>query len=304
MYKMKVFKVFFMMWMFAAITSAQELNCNLQINSSQIQIANKQVFETLQKDLNDFMNNRHWTSGIYAVGERIDCNFMITIQSYADNVFTTELQIQARRPVYNTSYNTSTFNFKDEQFNFTYVEYDPIEINTTTYESNLTAVLAYYAYIIIGLDLDSYSKLGGTECFRQAENIVNLMQSKSDQNESAGWKAFESNRNRYALINNLMDERFRKYREFFYVYHRQGLDEMSMNVANARAKIAEGLPVLREINRMQPSAVAIQTFLDSKNDEIINIFSKKGTAKEKNDVYEIMTDVNPTLTSRYETIKQ
>lgn len=286
------------------IVSAQELNCNLQINSSQIQIANKQVFETLQKELNDFMNNRHWTSGIYAVAERIDCNFMITIQSYVDNVFTTELQIQARRPVYNTSYNTSTFNFKDEHFNFTYVEFDPIEINTTTYESNLTAVLAYYAYIIIGLDLDSYSKLGGTECFRQAENIVNLMQSKSDQSEALGWKAFESNKNRYALINNLMDERFRKYREFFYVYHRQGLDEMTSNVANARAKIAEGLPILREINRMQPSAIAIQAFLDSKNDEIINIFSKKGTTKEKTDVYEIMTDVNPTLTSRYEAIKQ
>ena len=296
--------LFILLLFFCGCFSAQELNCNLQINSSQIQIANKQVFETLQKELNDFMNNRHWTSGVYSVAERIDCNFMITIQSYADNVFSTELQVQARRPVYNSSYNTSTFNFKDEHFNFTYVEFDPIDINTTTYESNLTAVLAYYAYIIIGLDLDSYSKLGGTECFRQAENIVNLMQSKSDQSEALGWKAFESNRNRYALINNLMDERFRKYREFFYTYHRQGLDEMVSNVSNARAKIAEGLPILREINRMQPSAVAIQTFLDSKNEEIINLFSKKGTTKEKNDVYEIMTDVNPTLTSRYEAIKQ
>ena len=296
--------LFILLLFFCGCFSAQELNCNLQINSSQIQIANKQVFETLQKELNDFMNNRHWTSGVYSVAERIDCNFMITIQSYADNVFSTELQVQARRPVYNSSYNTSTFNFKDEHFNFTYVEFDPIEINTTTYESNLTAVLAYYAYIIIGLDLDSYSKLGGTECFRQAENIVNLMQSKSDQSEALGWKAFVSNRNRYALINNLMDERFRKYREFFYTYHRQGLDEMVSNVSNARAKIAEGLPILREINRMQPSAVAIQTFLDSKNEEIINLFSKKGTTKEKNDVYEIMTDVNPTLTSRYEAIKQ
>ena len=147
---MRKFCLFFIVTLFCGIVSAQELNCNLQINSSQIQIANKQVFETLQKELNDFMNNRHWTSGIYAVAERIDCNFMITIQSYVDNVFTTELQIQARRPVYNTSYNTSIFNFKDEHFNFTYVEFDPIEINTTTYESNLTAVLAYYAYIIIG----------------------------------------------------------------------------------------------------------------------------------------------------------
>ncbi len=301
---MKRFWSFLAVVMLGSWLSAQELNCNLQINASQIQIANKQVFETLQKELNDFMNNRHWTSAIYAASERIDCNFMITVQSYEDNVFKTELQVQARRPVFNSSYNSSTFNFKDENFNFTYVEFDPIEINTTTYEQNLTAVLAYYAYVIIGLDMDSYARLGGTECFRQAENIVNLMQSKSDGNEAMGWKAFENNRNRYALINNLMDERFRKFREFYYTYHRQGLDEMTANVANARARIAEGLPVLREVNRMQPSAVAIQVFLDAKNDEIINIFSKKGTEKEKNAVYEVMTDVNPTLTSRYEAIKE
>ncbi len=301
---MKRLVFFLLVVMFGSWLSAQELNCNLQINASQIQIANKQVFETLQKELNDFMNNRHWTSAVYAVSERIDCNFMITVQAYEDNVFKTELQVQARRPVYNSSYNSSTFNFKDESFNFTYVEFDPIEINTTTYEQNLTAVLAYYAYVIIGLDMDSYARLGGTECFRQAENIVNLMQSKSDANEAMGWKAFENNRNRYALINNLMDERFRKFREFFYTYHRQGLDEMTANVANARARIAEGLPVLREVNRMQPSAVAIQVFLDAKNDEIINIFSKKGTEKEKTAVYEVMTDVNPTLTSRYEAIKE
>lgn len=288
----------------AAGAYAQELNCNLQINASQVQSANKQLIETLQKELNDFMNNRHWTTAVYGISERIDCNFMITVKSLSENQFTTELQVQARRPVYNSSYNTSILNFKDDNFNFSYVEFDPIEINTSTYESNLTAVLAYYAYIIIGLDMDSYAKLGGTECFRQAEHIVNLMQSKSDANEALGWKAFESNRNRYALINNLMDERFRAFREFFYLYHRQGLDEMVQNVANARARIAEALPVLRETNRMQPSAVAITSFLDAKNDELIHIFSKKGTDKEKNSVYEVLTDVNPTLTSRYEAIKE
>lgn len=283
-------------------TFAQELNCQLQINSSQVQTSNKQLFETLQTALSDFINNHHWTNYVYTEEERIDCNILITIKTHTDNAFTADIQVQARRPVYNSSYFSPIFNFKDENFNFSYVEFDPIEINENTYESNLTAVLAYYAYIIIGYDADSFSKLGGTPYFQQAENIVNLMQSRSDA-EASGWKAFESTRNRYALINNLMDERFRNFREMFYSYHRLGLDEMTANVENARAKIASLLPTLKEINDMQPSAIATISFLDAKNDEIINIFSKKGTTKEKETIYELLTDINPTLTHRYEAIK-
>jgi hypothetical protein len=283
-------------------TFAQELNCQLQINSSQVQTSNKQIFETLQTALSEFINNRHWTNYVYTEEERIDCNILITIKNYTDNAFTADIQVQARRPVYNSSYNSPIFNFKDENFNFSYVEYDPIEINENTYESNLTAVLAYYAYIILGYDADSFSKLGGTSYFQKAENIVNLMQSRSDA-EANGWRAFESTRNRYALINNLMDERFRNFREMFYSYHRLGLDEMTANVENARAKIASLLTVLKEINNMQPAAIATISFLDAKNDEIINIFSKKGTTKEKETIYELLTDINPTLTHRYEAIK-
>lgn len=281
----------------------QELRCNVTINSSQIQGTNKQVFETLQAGLNDFMNNYRWTGLIYATNELIECNFMIIVKSYVDNLFTTELQVQAKRPVYGTSYSTNIFNFKDNAFVFRYKEFDPIEINNNTFESNLTAVLAYYAYIIIGMDLDSYSRLGGTNAFQIAEQIVTLSQSRSQDAESVGWKAFENDRNRYALIKNLMDERFRKYREYFYEYHRLGLDNMCNGVENSRAKIAAEMPVLRNTYRENPGSIAILSFLDAKNDELINMF-KKGTPKEKEEVYGILMDINPALSNRYEEIKK
>jgi len=288
----------------AVSVNAQELKCNVTINSSQIQGTNKQVFETLQTALTDLMNNYRWTDLVYATGERIECNFMFVVSKYEDDIFTTTLQIQARRPVFGTVYSTTIFNFKDMNVNFKYVEFDPLEINSNTYENNLTAVLAYYAYMIIGLDLDSFQKLGGSSVFQMAEQIVNISQSRSDV-EGMGWKkSFSDNKNRYALVNNMMDERFRKFREYFYEYHRQALDNMSTNVDNARARIATGLPVLRDLNRLEPGAIVLLSFLDAKNDELINIFSStKAQTQERNDVYEVLMDVNPALGSRYEVIK-
>ena len=170
-------------------------------------------------------------------------------------------------------------------------------MNENTITSNLTAVLAYYAYIIIGYDQDSFSRLGGSPYFQAAERIVNAAQSS----DLKGWKAFESPRNRYALVNNLTDEAFKKYRNYFYEYHRLGLDEMSANVVNARAKILAGLPLLREANRARPSAIVITSFMDAKSDELVNIFSK-GTANEKKQAVEILSDVQPTQSDKYEKI--
>jgi hypothetical protein len=274
---------------------AQELNCTIQINSDQIQGTNKSVFNTLQKSISDFMNNRKWTEMSVANTERIECTLNIIVKKVDADVFTSEIQIQSRRPVFNSAYNSTLFNFKDLLFTFNYKEFDQLEINQNTITSNLTAVLAYYAYIIIGYDLDSYSRLGGTSCFQAAESIVNSAQGA----DLVGWKAFESSRNRYALVNNLMDEAFKKYRNYFYEYHRLGLDEMTTNATNARARIAEGLPLLRDANRARPSAVVISSFLDAKNDELINILSK-GTNQEKTDAIQILSDVNPTLSSKYE----
>ncbi|OIP82464.1 MAG: DUF4835 domain-containing protein [Porphyromonadaceae bacterium CG2_30_38_12] len=276
---------------------SQELNCTITINSDMVMGTNKTVFTTLQKSVSEFINTRRWTEMTIANTERIDCSISIIVKKVDGDQFTAEIQVQSRRPVYNSGYNTTLFNFKDNAFTFDYKEFDQLEMNENSITSNLTAVLAYYAYIIIGYDLDSYSRLGGTPLFEAAERIVNAAQAA----DLVGWKAFESSKNRYALVNNITDEAFKKYRNYFYDYHRLGLDEMSVNVSNARAKIAAGLPLLREANRARPSAVIIATFLDAKNDELINIFSK-ATDKEKKDAVEILTDVNPTQSERYENI--
>lgn len=282
---------------FAGFAQAQELNCNIQVNSDQIQGTNKSVFNTLQKSMSEFVNNRKWTEMTYANTERIECTMNIIVKKVEDDVFTTEIQVQSRRPIFNTTYYSTLFNFQDNSYTFNYKEFDQLELNENTINSNLTAVLAYYAYVIIGYDMDSYSRLGGTLAFQSAENIVNAAQGANLD----GWKAFESNRNRYALISNILDEAFKKYRNYFYEYHRLGLDEMSSNASNARARIAEGLPTLRDANRARPSAIVISSFLDAKNDELINIFSK-ATTKEKTEAVEVLSDVNPTQISRYEQI--
>lgn len=276
---------------------AQELNCTVQINSDQVQGTNKSVFTTLQKSITEFINNRKWTELTFANSERIECTMNIIVKKVEVDAFTAEIQIQSRRTIYNTTYYSPLFNFKDNSFSFNYKEFDQLEMNENTITSNLTAVIAYYAYIIIGYDMDSFTRLGGTPAFQAAERIVNAAQGA----DLTGWKAFESTRNRYALVNNLLDEAFKKYRNYFYEYHRLGLDEMTTNSTNARARIAAGLPLLREANRARPSAVIISSFLDAKNDELINIFSK-GSTKEKTEAVEVLSDINPTATSRYETI--
>lgn len=289
-----------MIFIFCAGTmllSAQELNCNLRINSDQIQGSNKSIFTTLEKSASEFINNRRWTELNYVETERIECNINVIVSKQEEDKFTAEIQIQSRRPVYNSSYNTTLFNFRDNSFVFSYKEFEVLEFNENTITSNLTAVLAYYAYIILGYDMDSYSRLGGTPYFQAAERIVNAAQSM----DLPGWRAFESSRNRYALVNNLTDEAFKKFRNYFYEYHRLGLDEMTANVVNARSRILTGLPVIRETNRSRPSAIVITTFLDAKTDEMINIF-RKASDQEKRNAIEVLTDVNPTQSEKFETI--
>ncbi|MEA4936877.1 MAG: DUF4835 family protein [Paludibacter sp.] len=279
------------------LPSAQELNCNLRINSDQIQGSNKSIFTTLEKSASEFVNNRRWSDLNYSEAERIECNMNIIVSKVDEDKFTAEIQIQSRRPVFNSSYNTTLFNFRDNSFVFSYKEFEVLEFNENTITSNLTAVLAYYAYIILGYDMDSYSRLGGTPYFQIAERIVNAAQSI----DLPGWRAFESSRNRYALVNNLTDEAFKKFRNYYYEYHRLGLDEMTINMVNARARILSGLPVLRETNRSRPSAIAITSFLDAKTDEMINIF-KKASDQEKRNAIEVLTDLNPTQSEKFESI--
>ena len=283
---------------------AQEINCTVTVNSDQIEGSNKQVFETLKTAIEEYMNQNRWTNMTYADKEKIECSMLLVVKAYQDNMFACEMTLQSRRPVYGTSYTTPLLNFKDNNFNFTYQEYDRIEYQQNQFTTNLTAMLAYYCYLIIGHDQDSFQRLGGQPFFQACEEIVNACQSASmESTEQKGWMAFDSNRNRYALINNLLDEAFKKYRNYYYEYHRLGLDEMCGNVANGRARIAEGMPVLREAYRARPATYVINTFLDAKADELADIFSK-GTDKEKKDVYEILMDIDPTRQNTYDRINQ
>jgi hypothetical protein len=283
---------------------AQEINCTVTINSDQIEGSNKQAFETLKKSIEEYMNQNRWTNMTYAEHEKIECSMLLIVKAVSDNMYACEMTLQSRRPVYGTTYTTPLLNFKDNSFNFTYQEYDRIEYQQNQFTTNLTAMLAYYCYLIIGHDQDSFQRLGGTPFFEACADIVNACQSASmESSEQRGWLAFESNRNRYALINNLLDEAFKKYRSFYYDYHRLGLDEMSANVTNGRARIAEGIPVLRETYRARPATYVINTFLDAKAEELVDIFSK-GTDKEKKTVYDILMDIDATRQNTYDRINE
>ncbi len=284
---------------------SQELRCNVQVNSDKIEGSSKQVFNTLEKSISDYVNNTRWTNMTFSETERIECNMtLILSQVTTDGQYSGELIVQSRRPVYGSSYTTPLVNFRDNNFTFTYQEYDRLDYQETTFTTNLTAMLAYYCYLIIGYDMDSFSRLGGTPFFQQCENIVTAAQTASMEDaEQKGWKAFDSNRNRYALINNLLDEAFRKFREYYYTYHRLGLDEMQQNVANARARIAAEMPILKETNKARPATFAVNTFLDAKADEIVEIF-KKGTSAEKKSVYDLLIDIDPTRQNTYEKINE
>lgn len=284
--------------------TAQELKCTISINSEQVQGSNKAVFTTLQQSMEEFVNTQRWTKMTFQEKERIECSMMIVVKSVQDNMFVCEFTCQSRRPVFGTTYTTPTLNIKDANFTFTYQEYDRMEFQHNTFTSNLTALVAYYCYLIIGHDMDSFSKLGGTPYFQICEDIVTSAQSASiDNAEMVGWKAFESNRNRYALTNNLMDEAFKKYRAYYYDYHRHGLDEMVNNVANGRARIAKDIKVLKEAYNARPATYLVGTFLDAKSDELVNIF-KSGTTDEKKMVYELLMDIDPTRQDTYENINR
>lgn len=277
---------------------AQELNCKVTVNSEQIQGTNKSMFEALQKAVTEFMNERPFTEYKYEQKEKIECSLYIIINSYSDNYFSTELQIQANRPVFGSNYKSPIFSYSDKTFNFQYVEGDALNFDLTSFGNNLTEVLAFYAYIIIGTDCDSFSKFGGDYAYRMAEQIVNQAQSTNEN----GWKAFEDNHNRYALINNILDDVTKPYREYFYTYHRLGLDQMHKSADNSRAIIVEGMPVLKSCYKARPSMIIISEFADTKSQEIVNILSR-GSTDERKQVYDIMSYVAPTSNDMLDSLK-
>lgn len=281
------------------LLSAQEVNCRVQVNSDKIEGTNKEIFNSLSLNLTEFINSRKWTDAIFQDEERINCSLIFTISETAGDNYSGDLQIQANRPVFNSSYTTPLFNFKDVNLKFSYSQFDRLEYNDNSYDSNLMSLVAYYINIIIGLNFDSYSRYAGTRYFDKAEAIVAMAQSSDD----SGWRAFDSERNRYALISNLQDERLKRLRDVNYEYHRLGLDEMSTNVEKGRNKIYSLLPYLREMNRAKPFSVALQLFVEAKRDELIDMF-RNSTPKEKREVYDVLIEILPTQSNKLDELLQ
>ena len=291
-----------LLWVFtvAFIQSyAQEITCNVSVSASKIEGSNDQIFKSMQKDIYEFLNNRKWTDNVFTSQERIECNMFIQLtQQVSADEFKGTIQVQSRRPVYNSSYSTPVLNIKDEDFQVRYIEFQAMDFDESSNADNLTNILAYYMYMILGYDYDTFSPQGGTVFFQKAQNIVNQSQNANEK----GWKSYEKDHNRYWLVNNILNKNYSEFRDFLYTYHRQGLDLLADQTAEGRANIAEGLKAIQKINQKQSSLYILQSFFDAKSDELVNVFSE-GTPQEKSLVTQILTDVNPSNASKYEKIR-
>ena len=300
---MKKILTFIILALTAIYCYGQELEAKVTINSNQIQGTDKSVFESLQETLTQFINDRQWTKLQFQKNERIVCNFNITVTKYdnSSNTFTCNALIQANRPVYNSAYTTTLYNNKDNDFNFEFSQFDQLEFNEEMIDNQLTALIAYYAYLIIGLDLDSFSPMGGEDILQRCMNLVNNAQNLG----FTGWKAFENDRNRFAIINDYLDGGMQPFRQLQYDYYRKGLDEMATNVERGRTNVTTALQEdLKKCHENKPLSMLPQIWTDYKKDELANIYKGKGTANEKESVYEILFSINASQNNAWEKIKQ
>ena len=282
---------------------AQELQAKININHQQVQGTDASVFDNLQQTLEQFVNERQWTALQFQENERIQCSFNITVTKYdaSENKFTCTAMIQANRPVYNSAYTTTLYNNRDKNFDFEFVQFDQLNFNEEVIDNQLVALFAYYAYLIIGLDLDSFAPLGGTDVLQRCMNLVNNAQNLG----FPGWKAFEDSRNRFALINDYLDEGLKPMRQLQYDYYRQGLDEMAQNVERGRTNVTTALESdLKKAHEDKPLSLLPQIWTDFKKDELANIYKGQGTQKEKESVYDILMGINASQNSTWEQIKK
>jgi len=285
---------------FSALSYGQEFRCNVSVSSSRIEGTYKQIFESMRKDIYEFMNNRKWSDNVFTMDERIECTLFIQItdQLSADE-FKGNVQVQLNRPVFNSSYDTPLLNIKDNDIQFRYVEFQPMEFDETSNTNPLTNMLAYYANIILGFDYDTYSPLGGTNYFQKARDIVN----KSQNAREKGWRAFEGNFNRFWLVENMTNKAYGPFRELLYRYHRLGLDVMSDKPDIGRSEIADAIINMQRVYRAKPDTYINRIFFDAKSDEIVNVFSK-GSTDEKSRVMTILTECDPSNSGKYQKIME
>lgn len=278
---------------------AQELNCNVEINTSQVQNVNKQVFETLQSAINDYMNTTKFTGAQFNANEKIECKLFFTIKEQNDTKITGDLQVQSTRPVYNSTYSSTILNFKDTKIEFEYQENEPLVFNENNMESNLTAILNYYAYLIIALDFDTFGPRGGDPYWERVDQVVRMAQSSGE----SGWKQFEDTKNRAAVLSAFTDPATSTLRDMLYNYHRKGLDEMSVSPDKGRSQITQSLDALKAVYDVAPMSIGLSLFKDAKLDELVNVYTK-GTQDERDRVYELLYGLYPTEQTRLDMIKK
>lgn len=282
-----------------AMLPAQELNCRVEVNAQQVQGAGTSVFQTLQEAVNDYMNTTKFSEAQIATSEKIECQMFFTVTEYTDGVVKGSLQIQSIRPVYNTSYTTTLINFKDNKIDFAYSEGDPLTFSENNMESQLTQILNFYAYLILAMDFDSFSERGGEPFWQRLSMIVQQAQSSGE----IGWKAFEDNKNRSAVLSAYTDPATRELRDMTYKYHRTGLDEMAQSPDKGRANITSALETLKKVYDVQPMSVGLSMTKDAKLDELVNVYSK-APQNEREKVYETLYPLWPTESMRLDKIKK
>ncbi len=277
------------------ILHAQELNCTVNINATQIQISDRGIFTDMKQSIEQFMNTRKWTADAYKQHEKINCNILITITKMPSiGNFNASVQIQSARPVYNSTYSSLVFNFADRDWEFEYIESLPMEFNDNSFTSNLTSMLAFYAYMIIGVDNDTFSELGGTPYFQRAQQVVIAAQNSN----RAGWQALGSNRNRYWISENFNNVQMVDLRKALYAYHRLALDNFEKEPDKGRELILNGLRDIKKIRDINPNAIIVISFFDAKGKELANIFST-GNLQVRRQAYDIITTIDPSNRSMY-----
>lgn len=283
--------------------AAQELNARITINHSQIQGTDNAVFDELQQTLTQFVNDRQWTALQFQKNERIPCSFNITVTKYdkSTNMFTCKAVIQATRTAYNSSYNTTIYSNQDNDFNFEYAQFDQLNFNEEAVDNQLTALIAYYAFLMIGINLDTFAPMGGEDVLQRCMNLANNCQNLN----FPGWKAFDNDRNRFAIINDYLDGAMKPFRQLQYDYYRNGLDEMATNADRGRTNISTAIEEnLKKCHEDRPMSLLPQIWTDYKRDELANIYKGKGTQKEKEQVYEILFGINASQNNAWQKIKE
>lgn len=262
-------KISLFLLLFAGIVQAQQLNCTVQINSDKIASTNNQIFKNLKTSISDFVNKTDWTGEEYKPNEKIECSMVIIINTYDSNQFTATLQVQSSRPVFNSTYSSPVFNFNDNEFSFRYVEFEQLQFNPNSFDSNLVSVLAYYSYMMLGFDADTYSTMGGNKHYEVAQQIMTVAQ----QGGYKGWSQADGNQNRFHLVTDVLSGTYDAYREALYQYHREGLDTMNSDLKGAKDKIIVSIETLSKIYSVRPNAFLTRVFFDAKVDELVSILS-------------------------------